>query len=276
MRITTRLAALVAACLLLAPLAATSAPQTAPTPGYPLTRGETGQSVKALQWILGGHKPSAYRGISTFKYKPNGLYGQRTETAVRRMKYRLGYPARMVQGKSASVLFVAILKGERKRPLAWIARAARRVKEGVPGAGKCAQKVLTVARREIGVREYPWGSNWGGRVALFQTSTGAYHAPWCVSYVQWVLKTAGYGTIANRSAGVFYVVGYARQRGWVRARATPGALVAFMDRLGHIGLVERVTGTGFVSIEGNASNSVLRRFHDYRRNLVFIWLPRCT
>lgn len=240
-----------------------------------LKRGDHGQRVADLQWLLGGHRPSAYRGISTFRGKPNGLFGANTARGVVRMKLRLGWPvkeARPIAGRD----FIEILTGKRKRPIMYVARAARRVREGIPGEQPpCVRRVLSIARSQVGVSEV-WGSNWGPQVREYQSATGAYRAPWCVSFAQWVFRRAGYGTFANRSAAVFYVREYARGRGWLRARPKAGALVLFLDRLGHMGIVERVTASGFISIEGNASNRVLRRTHyTARRPLVFAYLPRC-
>jgi hypothetical protein len=78
------------------------------------------------------------------------------------------------------------------------------------------------------------------------------------------------------SAGVFAIVRNAQARGWLRAIPQPGFLSAWTDRLGHIGLVERVSHAGYTTIEGNASDSVLERFHPFgSRPVVFIALPGC-
>jgi hypothetical protein len=136
-----------------------------------------------------------------------------------------------------------------------------------------AKDLISVYRGELGVREVPYGSNRGPRVRQYQSSTGAYNAAWCVSFLQWGFKKAGVSRIANRSAGVFYCVDWARKNGLLRYSPKPGYLAAYMWSAGHIGIVEELLpGGGFVAIEGNASNMVRRNWRD-GRNTVFIKVP---
>jgi hypothetical protein len=134
--------------------------------------------------------------------------------------------------------------------------------------------LLAVHRAELGVREVPLGSNRGPRVRQYQSSTGAYNAAWCVSFLQWGLMKVGVPRIANRSAGVFYCVDWARRNGYLRYSPKPGYLAAYMWSAGHIGIVEELSagGDGFVAIEGNASNMVRRKWRD-GRNTVYIRVP---
>jgi hypothetical protein len=136
-----------------------------------------------------------------------------------------------------------------------------------------AKDLISVYRGELGVREVPYGSNRGPRVRQYQSSTGAYNAAWCVSFLQWGFQKAGVPRIANRSAGVFYCVDWARKNGLLRYSPKPGYLAAYMWSAGHIGIVEELLpGGGFVAIEGNASNMVRRNWRD-GRNTVFIKVP---
>jgi hypothetical protein len=134
------------------------------------------------------------------------------------------------------------------------------------------KKLLAVYRAELGVREVPFGSNRGPRVRQYQSSTGAYGAAWCVSFLQWGFQQVGVPRIANRSAGVFYCVDWARKNGLLRYSPKPGYLAAYMWSAGHIGIVEDVSAGGFMAIEGNASNSVRRKWRD-GRNTVYIKVP---
>ena len=241
---------------------------------FPLHPGSAGPRVAAVQWLLGGHRPSVYK-LRTFKGNPNGYFGARTKSAVKRMKWRLGWPSPVTP--YASQRFIRIMSGRQPRPLGYVIRATRRLEQIRRNliAGTWPARLVAAARSQLGRPcgfDYEcWGANWGPLVKQYQATTGAYRAPWCVSFQQWVREHAGYPPVANRSAGVFYLVDYARWHGWIRAQARPGYLVAFMDRLGHIGLVERVTPAGFYSLEGNASNDVLRRYHPFgERPVVFI------
>lgn len=233
----------------------------------PLRVGSHGQRVKDIQWLLSGHKPSVYRKtVYTYRGRLDGLYGPQTATAVKSAKWRLGYPMKNVDGRAGSQLF-AFLLGKKARPLGWIGRASARA--GRPGgfgettnkALACGSKIVSRARSQIGVHEIPDGSNDGARVRVFQRVTGAFRAPWCASFVQWVLQGSIGHTIANRSAGVFYIVDWARRHALAHALPRVGAAVAYLRNLGHIGIVEKVTSTGFYAIEGNYSNSVQRVWH---------------
>jgi hypothetical protein len=132
--------------------------------------------------------------------------------------------------------------------------------------------LLATYRAELGVREVPYGSNRGPRVRQYQSSTGAYGAAWCVSFLQWGFQQVGVPRIANRSAGVFYCVDWARRNGLLRYSPKPGYLAAYMWSAGHIGIVEDVSPGGFMAIEGNASNMVRRKWRD-GRNTVYIKVP---
>lgn len=134
------------------------------------------------------------------------------------------------------------------------------------------QELLGLYRAELGVREVPMGSNRGPRIRQYQASTGAYNAAWCVSFLQFGLWRLGVPRIANRSAGVFYCVDWARKNGLLRYSPKPGYFAAYMWSAGHIGVVEEVSAGGFMAIEGNAANSVRRKWRD-GRNTVFIKVP---
>jgi hypothetical protein len=132
--------------------------------------------------------------------------------------------------------------------------------------------LLSWYRKYLGVRE-TWGVNWGPEVKYFQSSTGAYRAAWCVSYLQKGLQECGVGRIADRTAGVFYLAGWARKHGLVSMTPKRGYFACYMWNAGHIGIVETVHHDGsFTAIEGNASNSVRRKWRD-GRNTLFVQIP---
>lgn len=239
---------------------------------WPLHPGSCGQRVADLQWLLAGHQPNAFTKVKpTFKWDPNGAYGARTKSALKAYRYRIGVGN--WQTDEVGPYFFQVLKTGH-RPTAWVANAAHRLKAPDPGISAEAQKIRLYEQSQIGVLESPLGSNWGHSVSIYQSATGAYHAAWCVSFQQYSFQHVGYGTFASRSAGVFYVVEYGRQRNWLNAKAKVGSLVAFLDGQGHMGFVAKVTAAGFSSIEGNQSNGVHERWHPYfSRRYVFIYLP---
>ncbi len=135
------------------------------------------------------------------------------------------------------------------------------------------EALLGVARGEVGVIEVPRGSNSGPRVRVYQSSTGAYHAPWCASFVQWCLKQVGAGPIAHRSAGVFYIANYARSHGWLRWKPKAGMLICYLDGEGHMGIIQSVSATAIFAIEGNHENSVQKVRRPLKGNYAFIEIP---
>lgn len=124
-----------------------------------------------------------------------------------------------------------------------------------------ASDVVRVAAAEVGVTESPANSNcvkyndwYYGR----QVRGAAY--PWCAAFVSWVLAQAGAGALAARSASCPAIKSDAQRRGIYHsgsAGIAPGDLVLYQfDRDSdpdHIGIVESVSGSSIVAIEGNTS-----------------------
>lgn len=271
---------------------------------YPLhggtksVRASCGPRVKGIQWLLGGHKPSVYTKTKpTFHWAPNGLYGARTKTAVRAMKYRLGYPAKGQCGARVSALttttsqhLVRLLTGRVHRPTCWVGLAAERIKGTVvPGATKTAITIKLLEFSQIGVTESPWGSNRGARISYasggygpYQGSTGAYGLAWCASFGDWALKVVtGHGFGSANDAYVPAIAAHAQANGWLQAKPRLGSYVIFLQPDGrlasayHIGYVIRLVGSsGVMTVEGNSSNAVhevYRRFDVYR--MVYVNVP---
>lgn len=256
-----------------------AATSSAPT----LHRYSHGVRVKNLQWILKGHKPSAHRHLKTYHAKIDGHYGVKTARAVRRMKYLLGYPNRLTRGRTAGAYFTAVLEGKAKRPVPWIARAAKRDSKYfkrrriASSTSACQKRVVGYARSQIGVHEVPMGSNWGPQVATFQSVTGAYHAPWCVSFAQWVLWRAHVGPIANRTASAAYLRDWAWHHGWLHSRPEVGSIAVWVYSDQHASVVDSVSGTHFTTVDGNWGDSVAHVSHDLRfgGGVAFVYIPHC-
>lgn len=123
-----------------------------------------------------------------------------------------------------------------------------------------AKDVLDVARRELGTREDPAGSNrvkyntwYYGR----EVSGAAY--PWCMVFVQWCFHQAGI-PLPLKTASCGALMRAARKAGqWVTKDYRPGD-VAIYDFPGgaatdHCGVIEKLTLTGVTAIEGNTSQA---------------------
>ena len=123
-----------------------------------------------------------------------------------------------------------------------------------------AEKVLAIARGELGVKESPANSNrvkyntwYYGR----EVSGAAY--PWCMAFVQWVFAQAGV-KLPIKTASCGALMNAAKKAGqWVTKDYRPGDVVIYDFPGGaatdHTGIIEKVTLTGVVAIEGNTSQA---------------------
>ncbi|MDP9841912.1 CHAP domain-containing protein [Streptosporangium lutulentum] len=143
-----------------------------------------------------------------------------------------------------------------------------------------AQQVLSIAEKQIGIRENARGGgtkfqSWyesspRGRetVARDGGSVQDYaNAPWCAMFVSWVGEQAGIRPAMGWDA---YTVTYAK---WFKDNhrwgnvAEPGAVVFYdwngskdIDGIDHVGLVKKDNGNGTITtIEGNTGNGVVEQ-----------------
>jgi len=129
-----------------------------------------------------------------------------------------------------------------------------------PGGPTLRQKALKAAQGQIGVKEYPAGSNqtkftdWYGMVG-----------PWCAMFATWCWETQGDSPAfvrGSRYAYVPYIVSDARSVRYGLSTTTspiPGDLVCY-DWEGdgtydHVGIFESGTASSWNAIEGNTSTS---------------------
>lgn len=116
-----------------------------------------------------------------------------------------------------------------------------------------AERVLSIARAEVGVKESPAGSNRVKYNTWFygrEVSGAAY--PWCMAFVQWVFDQAG-ERLPYKTASCSGLLNWyrAKRPGQVVKTPQPGDVIIY--QFGHTGVVEAV-GTGTVTaIEGNTS-----------------------
>ena len=127
------------------------------------------------------------------------------------------------------------------------------------------QKILKIARSEIGVKESPAGSNkvkyntdYYGR----EVSGQAY--PWCCVWVWWIFKQAGLSSLlygGEKVAYCPYLMKYFQNKGqFITSDYRTGDIVLFNWSGGklaeHVGIVESVSSNGsIITIEGNTSVS---------------------
>ena len=114
-----------------------------------------------------------------------------------------------------------------------------------------AKDILAVARKEIGVKESPAGSN----RTKYGTWYGLDGQPWCMMFIQWVFAQAGVELpVKTASCGTFMRAAQAAGR-WVTSNYQPGDVVIYDFPGGgvtdHCGIVVTPLTTGVRTIEGN-------------------------
>lgn len=121
------------------------------------------------------------------------------------------------------------------------------------------KQTLDIARSQLGVKESPPNSN----IVLYNDyywGKGQYGswAAWCVVFCVWCCDKSGV-KLPTKTASCGEMMNAAKSKGmWVTSNFKPGDLTIF-DFSGkkktteHIGIVESVTSTGVVTIEGNTS-----------------------
>ena len=125
-----------------------------------------------------------------------------------------------------------------------------------------AAKVLAAAQAELGTKESPTNSNnvkyntwYYGRAV----SGGAY--PWCRVFIMWLFAQLGLlDLLPARTASCGALMNAAKKAGqWVTKGFRPGDVVIYDFPGGaatdHCGVIESVTASGVVSIEGNTSET---------------------
>ena len=131
--------------------------------------------------------------------------------------------------------------------------------------------VLKIAAWQLGVLENPAGSN----RQKYGEAYGMNGQPWCVMFVWWVFREAGFN-LRKTASCTDLSNAYKAAGQWVASGYKPGDIVMFdftgnRSKTEHCGIVEKVNGKTLTTIEGNtgtASNAnggaVMRRTRDVR------------
>ena len=111
-----------------------------------------------------------------------------------------------------------------------------------------AERVLDIARGELGVKESPAGSN--------RTKYGKWYGldgqPWCMMFVQWCFDQAGQ-KLPYTTASCSGLLNWCRRhhKEYIVPEPQPGDVVIYS--FGHTGIVESVGAETVTVIEGNTS-----------------------
>lgn len=128
-------------------------------------------------------------------------------------------------------------------------------------------KILSMARSQLGTSESPSGSNKiKYNTEYYGSAVSGTDYAWCCVFVWWVFKQCGLSNLfygGNKTAYCPTAVNWFRSQGqWVNKNYQPGDVI-FFDYQGngvadHVGIVESVSGNKVTCIEGNYSDSVSR------------------
>lgn len=124
--------------------------------------------------------------------------------------------------------------------------------------------LLDIACKEIGTKEIPKGSNWGGDIPKYLESVGIkYPAPWCMAYTYWVVDQYYQ---QQGKPNPLYKTGHVLTQ-WRKCKLLrfknpkPGDIFIILnldskgnpDGTGHCGFVYHVTENKVYTIEGNTN-----------------------
>ena len=131
--------------------------------------------------------------------------------------------------------------------------------------------VLKIAAWQLGVLENPAGSN----RQKYGEAYGMNGQPWCVMFVWWVFREAGFN-LRKTASCTDLSNAYKAAGQWVTSGYKPGDIVMFdftgkRSKTEHCGIVEKVNGNTLTTIEGNTGTpsnanggAVMRRTRDVK------------
>lgn len=123
------------------------------------------------------------------------------------------------------------------------------------GGSSALEEILNQARAWLGTTENPPGSNHNEITQFY-----GLDAAWCCMFIWAIFNKTGHGNLfmgGGKTAYCFSVRDWYKARGKFGSTPKKGALVIYGGS-GHIGIIESVSGSSWVSIEGNLSNTVKR------------------
>lgn len=155
--------------------------------------------------------------------------------------------------------------------------------------GTTAEKILNLARAELGEREYPPNSNkvkYNTHYYDREVSGSAY--PWCAVFVWWIFQQAGVPELYYNGKKTAYcptLLNYHKQQGQaVTGKYQPGDVIFFNFSNGtaakHVGICESFDGTYITTIDGNtgsgneANGGAVMRRKRHKKYIVGAYRPR--
>ena len=146
-----------------------------------------------------------------------------------------------------------------------------------------AQRILDIARAEIGVKESPAGSN----IVKYTDAYGAGPAPWCAIFLWWCFRQAGASALyygGKKTAYCPTLLSWHRNQGQaVTGDYRPGDVIFFnfsgSGGISHVGICESWDGQYITTIDGNtgsgneANGGAVMRRRRHRKYIVGAYRP---
>lgn len=154
--------------------------------------------------------------------------------------------------------------------------------------GTTAERLLELARAELGTREFPPGSNnVKYNTSYYGREVSGNNFAWCAVFIWWLFEQAGLSELyfgGKKTAYVPALLTWARQEGLLVDTPRPGDLVCFdfnhNAAADHIGLCESWDGTYITTIDGNtgvgneANGGAVMRRRRQKKYIVAVIRPR--
>ncbi|MBB5437713.1 hypothetical protein HDC92_001387 [Pedobacter sp. AK017] len=151
--------------------------------------------------------------------------------------------------------------------IAWFAIVGSSWRTGSSSINDGREKVLAIAKKEIGVQETM--ENSGVRVDQYNVYAGLKKVPWCASFISWVFGQAGYPQPRTAWSPALF------PKNRLAGKPVPGLVLGIyfndLKRIAHCGIVEWTKNSWVGSIEGNTNvagsregNGVYRRVRHSR------------
>ncbi len=118
-------------------------------------------------------------------------------------------------------------------------------------------KIIEVAKTQIGKSENPLGSNWGDTVKKYLNSVGLYSpAPWCAAFVYWCFNQLSNKNPLTKTGSVLTNWNSADKKyKFTEPKEGDIFIMDFGGGKGHTGIVEKVDSDFVYTIEGNSNES---------------------
>lgn len=151
-----------------------------------------------------------------------------------------------------------------------------------------ANYILELARKELGTKESPAGSNnVKYNQSYYGRSVSGDGYPWCAVFLWWLFQQAGAAELyydGGKTAYVPTLIGWANGKGLLADTPQPGDLICFdfnaNQKADHIGICESWDGQYVTTIDGNtgttneANGGCVMRRRRHKKYILAVIRPR--